>query len=358
MIETIVIGIISIFFAYLSRYKNLDWGLKVSFSLIFFFLAFRYDFGNDYQTYFLKFESISQLKEFSFDMLKDDFFEPGWLLINWLFRDIGFFSMTIVLAFFSSLVYYHFIAKYVPPKYYWLAVFFYVFDTNLLLVQSSAMRQSVAIILFLFSIDFLNEKKMIKYALCVIVASFFHFSAILLLAIYFLVFVNKRLDKISGTIIFAVYVFLIFGSKILSPYLIDFVAVFSEKYQSYKDEGVLSTGLGFAFYAVVLIILLYNEKKQDREIGFIFKLVIVSLLVLPLSLVLEMFGRFWIYFTPAIIVAYPNLISKINKPLHKIILCVILCTFTLLQFYQFFYSETYNEYFMDYKTIFSVQGWW
>ena len=47
LVETIIFGLSSIYLAYLSRYKNLDWGLKLSFVLIFLFHALRFDVGND-----------------------------------------------------------------------------------------------------------------------------------------------------------------------------------------------------------------------------------------------------------------------------------------------------------------------
>ena len=357
MVETIIFGLSSIYLAYLSRYKNLDWGLKLSFVLIFLFLSFRFDFGNDYQEYLNRFEQYKS-EDLSFELFKDDLFEPGWIFLNWLFKDLGFFSMNIFLAFFSSLIYYHFIVKYVPSNYYWLAVFFYVFNTNFLLIQSSAMRQAVAIMLFVFSINYLNEKRLLKYIFCIAIASLFHYSALLLFAIYLLVFYKKRIGTIGVYIIFLFYIFLIVGSKVLAPYLIGFVSFFSDKYKYYQDEGVVNSGIGFVYYSFILLVMSYNEKKHERDVGLISKIAILSMLIMPLSLVLDMVGRFNIYLTPAIIVAYPNLISKIEKPLNRIIICTILCAFTLFQFYQFFYSETYNEYYMNYKTIFSATGWY
>ncbi|MEA5071060.1 MAG: EpsG family protein [Petrimonas sp.] len=357
MIETILLGIGSVFFAYLSRYKNLHWGLKLSFVFIFLFLAFRYDFGNDYQGYLLRFGTY-QSEKLNLELFKLDLFEPGWIILNWLFKDIGFFNMTILLAFFNSLLYYHFIVKYVPSKYYWLAVFFYIFNNNLLLIQLSAMRQAVAIMLFILSIDFLNKKNIIKFIVCIVIASFFHYTAILLALIFFLVNFNKKIGNRGLLIVLLIYICLILGGKFLTPYLFGFISIFSEKYEFYQDKGVVNSGIGFIYYSFILILLLYNEKKQNREVRLIFKISILSILIMPLSLILDIMGRFTLYLTPATIVAYPNLISKMKNPLFKIIIVLIICTFTLFQFYNFFNSTTYNEYFMDYKTIFSAPRWY
>ena len=90
MYITILVGAISVFFAYLSRFLRNNWGLKISFIIIFIYLALRYEFGNDYEWYLISFNSLKE-----FDLV--DFFEvilpyePGWIFINWLFKKSVFF---------------------------------------------------------------------------------------------------------------------------------------------------------------------------------------------------------------------------------------------------------------------------
>lgn len=357
MTETIILGLISTYFAYLSRYKKYNWGLKLSFVLIFLFLALRFNFGNDYQAYLMRFD-LYKSEKISYDLFSYDFFEPGWILLNWLFKKLGFFSMNFFLAFLSSIIYYRFIVKYVLPKYYWLAVFFYVFNINLLLIQLSAMRQTIAIILFVFSIDFLNENKMLKYILCIVLASFFHYSSILLLALFFLILYKKKIGTYGTFVIFLFYLFIIFGSNIFAPYINNFVRLFYTKYEFYQEKGTINSGLGYVYYSIILILILYLEKRQNKEVRLVSKIAILSILLIPLSQVLDIMGRFYIYLAPASIVAYPNLISEIQKPLNKIIICTIMCAFTLFQFFQFFYSDVYNEYYMNYNTIFLSPKWY
>ncbi len=156
MTTVAILNIIVVLFAYLARYRRTKFGLKVSFFLIFLFLALRYDYGNDYPGYLKHFLVINQYAWIDY-FGKSLQFEPGWTFLCRLFEPLGFFAMTAVLALFNCVVYYRFIKKYVPPAYYWFAVFLYVFTPGFMLIHSSAMRQSVAITLFIFSIDYLYK---------------------------------------------------------------------------------------------------------------------------------------------------------------------------------------------------------
>jgi hypothetical protein len=78
MIVTIIVGLFAVLFAYLAKYKNAQWGLKVSFFIIFFFLALRYNFGNDYEVYLKIFLEISQYNYINFAVIN---IEPGWVVL-------------------------------------------------------------------------------------------------------------------------------------------------------------------------------------------------------------------------------------------------------------------------------------
>lgn len=357
MITTIILGLFSVLFAYLSKYKNTQWGLKVSFTLIFLFLAFRYSFGNDYEGYLDGFIRISEHNQNDlFDFLLR--YEPGWIFLNWLFRDLGFFAMIAVLAFLNCVVYYRFIAKYVPVKHYWLAVFYYTFYPDFMLVHASAMRQSIAIMLFVFSLDYLYKKNAIRYFLCIGLATLFHYTAIILVPVYLLTYFNHKITKKYGVIVVSIFVSLFLFGECLSPYFKIFISSFSEKYEFYQDPGVVNSGLGFLYYSSLLILILYFEKLQNREIALVFKVAIISFMFMPLTLIIEMISRAGMYFAPATIIAYPNIINTMKKYISRASYITILLVFTIYQFFQFFYSDTYKDYFGTYQTILSAPQWY
>lgn len=357
MIATIILGIISVLFAYLAKCKDARWGLKASFTLIFLFLALRYNFGNDYERYLNAFIDISQYNQIDFfDNTRQ--YESGWMLLNWLFRSLGFFAMTAVLALFNCVVYYRFIKKYVPVRYYWLAIFLYIFYPEFMLIHSSAMRQSIAIMLFVFSMDYLYEKDAIRYFLCILLASLFHFSALILLPVYLLGLFNRRFYTVIGVTFVLIYVSVILFNQSLSPYLNLFINNYFEKYVGYRDAGVVNMGLGFLYFAVMSILTLYFLRLQNKETALVFMISIISFVLMPLALIIGLTARAGMYFVPATIIAYPIIFMKLKNPISKIIYLTIVLTATTYRFFQFFYSDVYKDAFGIYQTIFSAPQWY
>ncbi len=346
MIATIIVGIFSVLFAYLAKYKNTRWGLKVSFTLIFIFLALRYDFGNDYNTYLNAFIEINWNQSleniFYYWVLQ---FEPGWLFINWLFGSLGFFAMTAALAILNCIVYYRFIKKYLPARYYWLAVFVYIFNPVFLLSGVSTMRQSVAI------------KDAIRYFICIGFASLFHISALVLLPVYLVGLLNWKISKATGVIIFSIFVSLFFSGTFLSPYIQQFIAKYFVKYVN-QDVGELSSGLGFVYVSGMLILTLYFERLQNKETALIFKIAIISFMLMPLNLIYELSGRLALYFQIGTIIVYPAIFMNLKRPTFKIGYLTVIIVFTSYKFFQFFFSEIQKDYYGIYKTIFSAPQWY
>ena len=227
-----------------------------------------------------------------------------------------------------------------------------------MLVQSSAMRQSIAIMLFVYSLDYLYKKDAIRYFLCIAVASLFHFTALILLPVYLLAYFNQKIRGVYGIILVSIFVSLFLFGESLSPYITLFIGYFSEKYEFYQDAGVVKTGLSFLYYSVLFILILYYERLQDREIALIFKIAIISFMVMPMILIIEMIARLGLYFSPATIIAYPNILINLKKPVSKTIFLTIILVFTIYQFVQFFQSDTYKDYFGTYQTILSAPEWY
>lgn len=355
MLVTLLLGFICLIINFIAYFQKSDWGLKLSFFLIFLFLGLRYNFGNDYQTYLDLFNRVKEDPLIAFDQEMYVFYEPGWMILNWIFRPIGFFGMNLALALFYSLTVYKLIKKHVPYQYHWIAVFFVVFNPGFLLVHSTAMRQTVAILIFLLSIDFIFRKKIIPFILCVFFAAMFHTSSLAILIISPFLFQNKKINMIYGTILFSVYlIFFVFGSLLL-PYFVMLISRFSERYEVYSDKGIANSGLGFIFYSSLFILTLFLDKIQDKKIALFFKLAIVYFMLMPFTLIIEMTSRIGMYFSPAVIIVYPFMARSLK--VYKGIFFSIIILFTVYQFFQFFYSDTYMKYFMEYHTFLSAPEW-
>jgi transmembrane protein EpsG len=357
MIATLILGLTCVFIILISGYINSKWGLKLSFILIFLFLGLRFEFGNDYETYLDLFNRINENGDLAFDPKMFVFYEPGWLLLNWIFRPIGFFALILFISLIYALVMYKLIKKYILPKYYWLAIFFVVFNPGFLLVHSTAIRQSIAVLIFLLSINYIYEKKIFLFISCILIATTFHYSALTLFIIAPFFFDNRKISFTYGTLLFSLYLFFfLFGTRI-APYFGQVVTLFSERYEFYSDKGTANTGLGFLFYSSLFLLTLNLDKIQNKKIALFFKLAIVYFMLMPFALIIEMTSRVGMYFLPAVLIVYPYIFKTLKPVMSRYIFLLGIMIFTMYQFFQFFYSTTYRDYFMEYHTVFSAPKW-
>ncbi len=357
MITVGIFNIFVVYFAYLARHKREEFWLTVSFSFIFLFLALRYNYGNDYTNYLNIFIEVSRSE--TIDYLHNQWkLEPAWVFLCRLFEPLGFFTMTAALALFHCFVYCSFLKKYVPSAYYWLAVFIYVFTPSFMLINISAMRQSVAITLFVFSLDYIHQKDAIRYFLCICLASLFHMSAIIFLPLYLLGFYEFKINKIFIIIIFTFFVcLLVFRNFFVTKFnmFID-IGAYYKKYGEYQgiSENELNFGLGLVLYLFLFLIVLLYDRYQAGKISLMSKIVILSNFIMPIALLMVMISRIDMYLQTATLSVYPYILTNIKTSFVRILVLMTLVLLVLYSFYNFFHAETWKKSFATYQTIFSA----
>ena len=363
MTTVALFNVVYVFFAYLARYKGYEFFLKISFFLIFLFLALRYNYGNDYPQYFYTFLDVKRHlgTDYSGEYLGKTMyfsFESGWLFLYKLFQPLGFpwgfFALVAVLAAFNCFVYYRFIKKYVSSRYYWFAVFLYVFDPNYMLLHSSAMRQSLAISIFLFSLDYLYKKDIIRYFLCAMLASLIHTSAYVIFPIYLLGLFNWTSNKTLATSIFLLYISVFMSIQSIAPILTALISSKLDRYEGYlKTASEVNSGLGIVYFSIMFALILFYERFQSKEASLLFKLALLAYFVKPLTLIISMITRIEMYFNPILIAVFPIVLMSIKNRFIKTILLFVLMVWTLNSFYLFFQSDVWKKAFGTYQTIFS-----
>lgn len=257
MTFTIIIGAIVVFFAFLQDKNKFSHGLKISFLILTLFLGLRYNFGNDYQSYLNGFNEINRYSYISFFDTRF-YFDPGWVFICKLFNPFGFFSLIFFLSIVNCVVYYKVIKRYVPQGFYWLAVFLYFFTPGFMLVHLSAIRQSISILIFLFIVKYIYMRKPLFYFTGILIASFFHQSALILSVFYTLIFFSGKIKNQTGLLLGIAFFVLFFISNIVFLQLDNFILTFFPKYLiTYSQLGsVIGSGIGIFLYLVLFIILL------------------------------------------------------------------------------------------------------
>ncbi len=356
MITVIIINIIAIFFAFLESNGNSKYGLKISFIIIFFFLAFRYNYGNDYTSYFDFFESIKSSSIIEFYESTDSRVEFGWIIINKIFSSVGFFALVAVLALFNCIVYYHFIKKYVPVKYYWFGVFLYTFSPYIMLIQLSAMRQTIAILLFVLAIDFIISRRMYWYFVFIIIASFFHTSALILLPLYFLKDLNKKFSK-SSIFIFPILFVLLLAMRGFTKDSITSIisSSYFDQYEGYLNIEPAGIGFMVPFSFGIMIIILIRTRFQNVKLRPLYMIALIYTLFTPIIYLFPMTNRLSFYFQIVNISVFPLILSLGKRSAFKLIFLGVMIIFTLYMFFVFFNSNTWIDFYGVYKTIFSSE---
>lgn len=358
----IILGIVAMALSQISP-RHFKYGLESAWLLIFIFLAIRYDFGNDYYNYQYIFNDIASASSFAYDDTLH--FEKGWQVLCWIFKPVGFYGMVFVLTAFECYVYYRIIKQYVPQKYYWLSIFLFVFSPGLMLIGASMMRNQLAIAIFLCSVKFIFERRIIPYLLLIYLATTIHRSAIILYPIFLLGFIrNLKISNITVYIILIGYIVLSYLGPKLSP-IVEQLAILANMQETYEvystnTRNGISYGIGSVIQFVILTYSLFIVGRLDSKANLICILFLLGNFIEPFSATVPMVARFIYYFSCFAILLYPITLNVAVIPLKRNVLIVrhgvmlLLIFITLYSFYSFFQDPVWIKAYSSYKTIFSV----
>lgn len=235
-----------------------------SFCVLFVLSFIRFDVGHDYWNYYNSFKLINSPRFFVFSselsyslFCKLFSFSPrGYVYV------FGLYSFLTLFFLYKTLIYY---------KSLFFGVFIFI-AYNMLFTSFDQIRQTLAIFIFLYSIRFIENKSFKKYLIFILLATFFHFSAIILLPVYFL---SKI--KINFWIWPLVFMFLLVGyfngtwtdSReyffSMIPYYNSY-ALLTDQLESKQ----LSSGLGLLYQLLITIIILWQLKNRNYNHLFLF----------------------------------------------------------------------------------------
>lgn len=354
MKEAFFTAFIAVLIAYVgSKGKRPSFSLLLSFIILTTFLSLGYYWGNDVQTYEDWYQGFVSSGVAWWDFSNYDSFtqhDYGFILLNLLCKPFGFWGMRAILFVFENAIIYNFVKRHVDKKYYWLAVFIYVFNPYFWVLGSSMTRQWLAMCIVLFGTDYLLREKYLYYILFVILASSVHITALICLLFIPLCVLHKN----PSTNKVVLFIILIVFYWILSPVFIDYVELYlktEEMFLSYTDihgtVGVSSIGR----LLIYTLLLFYSVKSKQRDNLFNW-IIMLYCLVLPLLYLGELSSRLSLYFTLFTIAIYPLFMNNPKLPRkRKTIIVAIVCSYLVYNFVVFFQSPTYFKYFGVYRTI-------
>jgi len=366
MLAVTFINIFAVFFALMSsRRGNFKYGLEFSFITIAIFLSLRYDFGNDYMTYLKAFNRINNtysLSNLNFRgfYIDGEHMEIGWIILCLICKPIGFFGMIILTSIFTSFCMYYAIKKNVDKQYYWLAVFIYVFTPNMMIFYASMMRQTMSISIFLISINYILNKKYIKYTLLTILAMSFHLTGIIMIPLYFIITARFKF-KTNQTIGFILIMFILaLSMSSILKNIVDLVNILSPKYSKYysfvQNENI-NSGVGIILMIILSIITLFIGNKCNNKQKVYIILSYVYILSIILSISLEPFYRMSIFLLSSMSIAFAITVKYLHSFYLKISYTIVLITFTIYQYINVFSNPILMDKLLKYHTILGTGVW-
>lgn len=316
-------------------FKNSNAGTNIFFLIILCFCGLRYCVGNDYENYVILWESFSNG---TFPLSRA---EPGYLFLNYLFSkfEYGYYYV----FFFAAFITYYFVFKAIKQiQVDSFLAFFAIFTLGFLITCNDQVRQGIAMALFFYSLKFVVKENFIKYSSCLLIASLFHYTALLFIPLYFLFKLKFELKwYVWFILICAFYILSLSGFfySIMSK-LIVMIPYYGELYMTklkFLEQEQLSSGFGLLFVVLngLYVSFLLNIKfSRTSSQNLYIKIYLLGILLFIVSNGFMLPERISFYFLYTNIFVIPIILNqKKYKLLNLLFIIGILVYYGLQSYY-------------------------
>lgn len=286
---------------------------QISIIMIFYLIAgMSYKIHNDYFIY----ENIYEKIEFS--NLKYINLEKGYVFLNAIFNNyLEFYNFKSLIYLINTFLMYRGLKKILSyQKIYIVFGLMYLLFNQFYYFYLSAFRQSISISIFIYSLSYIKNKKLLKYTISIFIAFLFHKSAILLYLIYFIFNSRMKIRMILNIYSYFILNILIFVPQIRNEIVLAFSKIvdilkLGNLNQNYlfKENDIGINNIIF----ILFLMLIYKYLTSKKENYFINKIIFCYILINILSKVIGIFYRVEIYFSVFYCMFLTELFLKCNK---------------------------------------------
>lgn len=233
--------------------------------------------------------------------------------------EIGYFMLTKICALLniSDQMFLFIIAVLVyVPMCMWLAKYsedpilsvYIYFSLGIYVYSLGLFRQMIAMSITLFAFEYIKERKLIKYTIVIVLAMFFHTTAVVVYPLYWIgkLKLTKSFKMIVGIEIIA----FIFSSNIVSI-LSRFFPIYSSYIGSKYDDT------GGSYLMLILLNLIYflcyfgmNRNVEDKTIKVSFNATLYAIFLQIVAYSFVLMGRIVPYLTIYIMLLVPNVLKR------------------------------------------------
>ncbi|MGF1881056.1 EpsG family protein [Vibrio splendidus] len=333
------------------RTRNLYIGILLFIIIIIFGL--RVGIGPDYDNYHNMYSSLELGSGSAFEHIirKTEF---GFVALNDFFIWVGLPYQSLVFFLFSSTMILTFISgrKYVRNT---AVLLIFVLGMGYLMNALNLYRQSLAISIVLFSMSYLIEGKIKRFATIVVLASSIHYTALLAFSFFFFIKIKQ-----SQLMVFVALILTIFVKVITSiynlPEIVASIISIPDTYAPYfmpTNENFAGLGLRpiIELLYLVLLIYLFGKQKFPSQVVFFNYLFVVGIGINFSLLTVGVFSRLSMPFYFVGIYAIPALLFSLRKNKLQAILAFLVLSLMFLLYFRTASSENYHPYCMYTSTI-------
>lgn len=345
-------------------------------SIFVFIAGFRYETGVDWAGYSDYYDEIVALDEaFNKDNFKNIFvtLDVGYALLNSIVKMFngGIQTIFFVVSLLSSILLWKNLRRYteyvITGMLIYYSFYFFIFDM-------SGLRQGLAIQIIIFAFQYLEKRNFSKYLLYILLATSIHWSAFILILIYF---INpyKKIKFHSYIFFISLFVFILnikfietlipnLNSLIKGNVLLSYKLDAYTNNQNYAQERGWNLMTIFVLLRVTTIYFLCKiyGNIEDKKFIFFFNLFIIQVIIyFGLYELIEISERLRFYFAFSEIILLLMILKQTNKYYLKDILYVFIVVITFVNgmpyFLHFKGTIAYHPYqnyliykIMDYKS--------
>ena len=284
--------------------------------ILIYFSAFRNESGQDYMQYVTRLRYLTEVN------LLNLIHEPLFNIIGYIVEKTRFSYLLLFLI--SAIVTNVGIVLFCEreKKYFPYMVLIFVLYPVLYKQSFNLVRQYFAIGLFYYSLKYIGVS-LWRYLLCVTLAELMHFSAFLVIPLYWVL--DRRFSKYW--IVVMAIILILFTSSILGA-----VGQY-ERYETFVSSTQTMYLSGFTFiYNILLLVILFNNRLYKMISPIYLNLLILLVLFIDASYINYGYYRFACYFIPVIIYIIPYVFDKLWNREYVLFVVLALMVFFYFNF--------------------------
>lgn len=308
---------------------------------LFLISSLRYGVGTDYFYTYVPYFNLLEAGAY----VKDK--EPLFKLLNQIIIFFNGSSQWIFVFCGLLFLYFTYSQVFKDSPYPWVSISL-LLGMTYYFISLNTVRQMVGIAILLYSIRFIEKKQLLKFLLCVLIATGFHYSCIVFIIAYLVS--RLKLDLIR--LVFATIIFLLLFLAI-KDYLLSIIS--GTQYGWYIGSDFDNGTIGFYTITIQLVVFIFSTvyRNDTYKYRVYLNLQFISLILATIGSVIVLLERVrWMFSLPSIILL-PLALDNIKNRKHRLIMgFIIILLFSLYATYTIGIKN--GQEVLPYRTIFEV----